>query len=298
MRACVIGNCQADGLGDWMRLLVPGAEVEAFSVAGVDPGDPAARETWRAMLDRSEVVITQIGPQHQTRFGVPSAEVLEAEGRRVLRAPWIMFRGLHPDCAFLFDKGAIVNGAAGAHHSGIAVAACLEGLSQDGALQLFNGLTYSALGYFDAFATAAEVMTDHWRAAGLDASAWLTRPLTPFMNTINHPVVAVLGDVMRQVLARAGIEIVEPGTAPDDRLAGSGAWPVYPEIAARLGLSGSTAFAWPDRVVEREALVAGTYAVLSALAERGPASESVADHPASKPVIDRARAYIRDHVRR
>lgn len=294
MRVGVIGSCQADGLADWARLFMPDAEVEAFSVAGVDPGDATARAVWGAMLDRSDLIVTQIGPSHQARFGVPSAESLEAQGRRVLPAPWILFRGFHPDCAFLFDKGAIVNGAAGAHHSAIAVAGCLEGLPEARTLQLFNSMTYAALGYFDAFAKAAEVMGDHWRAAGLDASAWLERPLRPFMSTINHPVVDMLGDVTRQILERAGIETVEPTTIPDDRLAGAGAWPIYPEIAARLGLTGSTAYSYPDRTVSREAQVAGTYAAISA---RGAAADVVADHPASKPVIDRARAFIRDRVR-
>lgn len=297
MRVCVIGNCQADGLADWVSRLVPGAEVEAFSVAGIDPDDPAVRAAWRGMLDRSELAITQIGPAHQARFGIPSPDALEAEGLRVLPAPWIMFRGFHPDCVFLFDKGVIVNGAAGAHHSGIAAAAFLEGLPETRALQLFNSFTYSALGYFDAFATASEVMSDHWRAAGLDASRWLKRPLTPFMSTINHPTVDVLEDVARQMLARAGIETVASGETPIDRLAGSGVWPIYPEIAQRLGLTGGTDFAYPDRLVSREAQVAGTYAALQAMAARGSASEAGADHPASRPVIDRARAFIRDHVK-
>jgi len=298
MRACVIGNCQADGLADWLRLLVPGLEVEAFAIAGVDPQDLAARATWRAMLDRADLVVTQIGPAHQARFGIPSPEALRVEGRQVLPAPWILFCGFHPDCVFLFDRGAIVNGAAGAHHSGIAAAACLEGLPEARALGLFNTFTYSALGYFDVFATAAEVMTDQWRAAGLDASAWLTRPLSAFMSTINHPVVEMLGDVMRQILTQAGIDWVEPDQAPPDRLTSSGVWPIYPEFAARLGLTGATAFVYPDRSVSREDLVAGTYAALADMTARGTAAEAGADHPASKPVIDRARAFIRDHVKR
>lgn len=297
MRALVLGNCQAEGLADWARLLAPHLTVEAFSVAGVDSEDREARAAWRAMLDRSDIVISQIGQGHQTRFGVPSAEALAAEGRRVLPAPWILFRGFHPDCVFLFDEGRIVHGAAGAHHSGIAAAACLEGLSEARALGLFNALTYAALGYFDAFLTAAEVMRDQWAAAGLGASAWLTPPLQPFMSTINHPVVAVLGDVMGQILRRGGIETVAVAAAPEDRLAAAGTWPIYPEIAGRLDLPGATAFAYPDRLVSREEQVAGTYAAITAMVARGSTSAGGGDHPASRPIIDRARAFIRDHVR-
>ncbi|MBU1345711.1 MAG: hypothetical protein KKA16_02035 [Alphaproteobacteria bacterium] len=298
MRACVVGNCQADGIADWLRLFLPDAEVEAFSIAGVDADSAEERAIWRAMLDRSDLVVTQIGQVHQARYGIPSPEALRSEGRRVLLAPWITFRGFHPDCVFLFDRGAIVHGAAGPHHSAMAVAACLEGLTETRALGLFNGFSYSALGYFDAFATAAEVMTDQWSQAGLDAAAWLTSRPTPFMSTINHPVVDVLGDVARQVLRRADIDMVEPSQRPIDRLLAAGAWPIYPGLAARLGVPSSTAFAYPDRQVSLEDLVAGTYAALSDLTARGLAADVGGGHPASKPVIDRARAFIRDHVRR
>ena len=298
MRVCVIGNCQATGLANWARLMMPESDVQSFSLAGVDPDDSLPRAVWRDLLDRSDLVITQVGPAHQARFGIPSVEAIQAEGRRSLPAPWIIFRGFHPDCALLFDKGVIVNAAAGPYHSSIAAAAYLEGLDEARALTLFNALTFSALGYFDAFGAAADIMSDEWAAIGLDASVWLTKPLHPFMSTINHPVSEVLGDVMRQLLQRAGIAAVEPETSANDTLISQGVWPIYPEIAGRLGLTGSTDFVLPDRPVSREAQVAGTYAALRAMGAPETVADVGGDHPASKPVIDRARAFIRNYVKR
>lgn len=297
-RVCVIGNCQAEGLAGWARLMMPDNDVQFFSLAGVDPDDNLAREVWTNLLDRSDLVITQVGPTHQARFGIPSAEQILAQGRQVLRAPWIIFRGFHPDCVLLFDKGVIVTGASGPYHSSIAAGACLEGLEEARALELFNVLTFSALGYFDAFRAAGDIMREEWAAIGLDASGWLTQPQRPFMSTLNHPVSEMLGDVMRQLLRGAAIDMVEPHASATDTLLSHGVWPVYPEIAHRLGLEGGTSFIAPDRSVSREVQIAGTYAALGALRSGGAVIDPGGDHPASRPVIDRARAFIRSYVRR
>ena len=291
-RVCIIGNCQADGLADWIGALAPALTVEAFSVAGVRPDDPEAKARWRALLDRSDWVVMQTGPEHRARFDLPEPAALETEGRRVTLAPWIIFRGFHPDCTYLFHKGATVPGAAGPLQSALALAARLEGLSRQRAVRLYNAYVYARLGYFDAYAAALDLMAEEWTALGLDPSLWLVRRPEPFMHTINHPVPAVLEDVARQLLARSGFAATAPTHAPPDRLIGGGTWPVYPEIAERLGVEGGTAYRRPGLPdAPLEAAVAAAYDGLDAALADG----FVFDETAS-PLIARARAFIRDEV--
>lgn len=290
--ACVIGNCQADGLADWLTALSPGLTVEAFSVAGVRADDPEAKARWRGMVDRSDWVVMQTGPDHRARFGLPEPEALRAEGRRVTPAPWIIFRGFHPDCTYLFHKGATVPGAAGPLHSALALAARLEGLPRARALRLYNAYAYARLGYFDAHAAGLDLMREEWSAMGLDASRWLAPQSEPFMHTINHPIPAVLEDVARQLLAGVALPAADPVIQPQDRLVGGGTWPVYPEIAQRLGVEGGTAYRRPGLPdAPLEATVEAAWAGLdSALADG-----FIFDDTAS-PLIARARAFIRDQV--
>lgn len=293
MRACVIGNCQADGLADWLSALSPQVTAEAFSLTGVQPQDPEARARWRALIDRSDWVVMQAGPDHRARFGLPEPEALTAEGRRVSRAPWILFRGFHPDCTYLFHKGAPIPGAAGPLQSALALAARLEGLTPSRARGLFNAYAYARLGYFDAYGAAQALMCADWTAMDLDPSPWLARRSEPFMYTVNHPVPAVLEDVARQLLTGAGLTPLDaPVETPQDRLIGGGAWPVYPEIAERLGVQGGLAYRRPGLPdTPLEAAIEAAYVGLdSALADG-----FVLDDTAS-PVIARARAFIRDEV--
>jgi hypothetical protein len=71
-----------------------------------------------------------------------------------------------------------------------------------------------------------------------------------FMHTPNHPKLHVLADVCRAVMAREKI-----GVLPDvelylkDNLAVSACWPVYPEVAAKLGIQGHYHFKKPGEPV-------------------------------------------------
>ena len=58
----------------------------------------------------------------------------------------------------------------------------------------------------------------------------------------NHPRITVVRDIARAVLARAGIEAEYGDALPADNLANGPVYPVYPEIAERLGVEGSLLF--------------------------------------------------------
>ncbi len=299
-RAFVLGNCQAEGLSEWMRAAAPGVPIENASIAGVAPGDPGAAAAWSGMIDRSDTVFCQLTDGQLAGYNLPSPGDMARAGKTFLRLPVVAFKGFQPDCTYVFTGGHAATGAMGPYHSAIAVAAFLEGLSVERALGLFNTFVYAALGYFAEFETASAVLLETAAEMGLDLSAGVRRGGPVFMHTINHPGIAILGEVAFQALARAGIASSSNAPAPRDALGDSFRWPVYPEIAARLDVPGSLTFqrssAGGEDLMDLSAVVRATFASLEALqAASGPIVLD-RDRPMATPVIERAQAFIRRHV--
>lgn len=298
-RIFVLGNCQAQGLSDWMRVMVDGAVIENASIAGVAPGDPTALG-WPASIEAADTTFCQLTDEQLTTYGLALPETLARAGKTYVPLPVVAFKGFQPDCTYVFTGGQPAVGAMGPYHSAIAAAAFLEGLSTERALGLFNTFAYAALGYFDEFDAACTVLKEKSLAMGLDLSAALQRGAPAFMHTINHPSISILGEIARQGLARAGLEAHGEVPAPHDHLGDSFRWPIYPEIAARLDLPGSLSFQRSNAghldVVDLRTLVEATYASLKALqGSSGPISLDQ-DRPMATPVIERAQAFIRRHV--
>jgi hypothetical protein len=142
--------------------------------------------------------------------------------------------------------GAVQGSPAGAYHSAIIAAAFSLGVAEDDVAQLFNRMVYGRLGYLAGFDVARSLFLEHLAGYGLDMAAefesWHAEG--PFMHGINHPRGLVLADVMRAAAIRAGLlgasaPFVRP---PFDHLAADTIWPVYPEIAAVLGVPGGMLF--------------------------------------------------------
>lgn len=299
-RIFVLGNCQAEGLSEWMRRMTAGTVVENASIAGVAAGDPNAATAWTGSIGSADAVFCQLTDQQLNDYGLASPAAITQAGKTFVRLPVVAFKGFQPDCTYVFTRGHPALGAMGPYHSAIAAAACLEGLSVERALGLFNAFTYSALGYFSEFDAASTVLKEASEAMGLDLSTVVQRGGPVFMHTINHPGIAILGEIALRGLGRVGIVADASAPAPHDHLGDSFRWPVYPEIAARLNVSGSLAFQRSNvgqlDSVDLQTLVEATYASLAALqAESGPISLDQ-DRPMATPVIERAQAFIRRHV--
>ena len=298
-RIFVLGNCQAQGLSEWMRAMVDGVVIENASIAGVAPGDPTALG-WPALIDAADTIFCQLTDEQLTAYGLPLPEAVVMTGKTYVPLPVVAFKGFQPDCTYVFTGGQPAVGAMGPYHSAITAAAFLEGLSAERAIGLFNTFTYAALGYFDEFDAAYTVLKEKALAMGLDLSAALQRGAPSFMHTINHPSTWILGEVARQGLARAGLDAKRDVPAPHDHLGDSFRWPIYPEIAARLDLAGSLSFQRSNAghldVVDLRTLVEATYASLEALQAAGGPISLDQDRPMATPVIERAQAFVRRHV--
>ncbi|MBX3477080.1 MAG: hypothetical protein KF910_05705 [Brevundimonas sp.] len=283
MRIGVLGNCQAAGLGAWLQAGSPGIETCVHIVNRFDFRDPAVVAGVVAELAACDRVLIQNMGETQPALTALVHGARDAVGDGGLLWPVISFDGLHPDCVYVLRDDAPIDGAMGPYHSALACAAWQEGLAPARALGLFNAFAYAALGYFDAFDSAAARLLDRAGRLGFDLGSLVTPPGV-FMHTVNHPTIHALAPVAEQALDRLGLARVARPTPPPDTLAASAIWPVYPEIARRLDLSAAA--------LDLAALVAAEYAAL----DRDRDARGPFDYAETTPAVARARAFIRERL--
>jgi hypothetical protein len=138
-------------------------------------------------------------------------------------------------------------------HSRIAIAAFLGGLDAPEAAALFNRLAFSRLGYLGRFAEEHALLLERYS----NVSATDLAPLFAkwaatgcFMHSDNHPKSHVLHDVARLACLLLGLAGAEAGESPVPRdfLAHLPHHPVYPEIAAHLGVEPAPSFRLPNGI--------------------------------------------------
>lgn len=287
MKIGVLGNCQAHGVAQCIRLLAPQVEVVSRSVSLADGDNAEVIAAVAAEMAVCDLALIQTLNEVQPRLAGLFETALAQTGSRARRWPSIIFRGFHPDCVYVVRDGRVAEGIAGPYHSALLCAAWAEGLPPERAALLFNAFAYAALGYFDAFDEAVALLEPQARRHGFDLSAFLNAPASPFMHTVNHPRVEILQSVAAQVLDLAGVSRVPTAPLPDDELSHGPVWPAYPQLAHRGGWTPAPA-SWDPRDMKAVARLA--YDALDKLGDR------TLGQAAGEQAIQKARDYIRTHV--
>ena len=270
----VVFNCQAMGLASSLQLLCDGLEVEHH--------DPSSftkhQERLVGSLDTYDRVI--IAPWVERILGISLGHQ-----PNVWRLPAFQFSAYHPDLCNL----SIIGGPLRGNHSALAYAGFKAGLSVDQALQLYGERTYDAMGFFDQWNHSRDEFLQRYAKAGIELAAdfveW-TRS-GPFAYTPGHPKVACLRDIARAALHRDGLPVRNTSLLPHDVMANAVVYPVYPEIASRLGACGDYLFKIPGeyRLIGLDAFVRDSYAFYAATPDLVPNAPHL-------PVVERAMAVI------
>jgi hypothetical protein len=156
--------------------------------------------------------------------------------------PTLFFSAFQPDFAYVHHSVSPL----GNPTSAIVAFGIKHGFSVDETIGLFRGEVFEALGYLDAWNSAARVLIDDGDRCGVDLrgviDSWSTMEC-PFY-TPNHPKLAVLADMARAIALALSMPLAfaRPEAMLPDRLSSNVWWPVYPEIGARLGIRGSYDF--------------------------------------------------------
>ncbi len=247
-RIAVIGNCQARGVVDALRILVPGARLQLIPMGSLGRRERSL-DTFAARLADCDHVFSQ--PFPAGFFPEGGSEALRARLPRMRLFPAIVFTAFHPDAVYVGDltsvaRTTLVPSPLGTYHSAITLFGFLRGLSPERIDGLFREDVFSRLGYLDAWDIAAADLIASSRAIGFDLSGDLLRWSRGglFMHNINHPRLNVLGDIAARLAREAGlaprtvaVEAYAPDALLDDAI-----WPVYPAVATLYGVAGSLVF--------------------------------------------------------
>ncbi|MBA8878924.1 WcbI family polysaccharide biosynthesis putative acetyltransferase [Phyllobacterium myrsinacearum] len=232
VRVAVVGNCTAIGIANAIKVLSPDAFVQHFSVADIHTLEPSRLKSMFEGFDLS-LSFAEIGNYASIN------EQVSKIGRSVLW-PSIVFTGYHPDITYFGIEGRVATSCLGAYNSRIVAVAYASELSVEDTAERFNALTFGRLGYFDAYELGRQQFLRTAKQYNLDLEEDFARweKSDPFMYTINHPKIAVVNDLARNLLEASGLAIKRDVTMDEtvhDYFADGIVWPVYPEIAQRIG---------------------------------------------------------------
>lgn len=242
MTMCVLSSCQTRTLVSALRVLLPRARVFGFNVFLAKSAED--RCLIASYAESADVVFSLwLGSEADA---LCSSSLAAKIGTFVL-VPSITFRGFHPDMTYIRTPAGNMSGPLSDYHSAIAAAAYVRGFSVTKTADLFNERMFSELKYFEAYNTSREELLVTFGQHNLNLGDALDRweRMGCFMYTINHPRRIVLCDLARCMCGLAGVRVELELPIEDfveDYMAFDNVFPVYPQIAARLGFRGGFRF--------------------------------------------------------
>lgn len=269
----MIGNCQARGVAQAIRLFLPESPVTFLPMGHLkrDHGDMDGLVGTLAGFDH--VFAQSFPPGLLPGGGIATLQQREA---RLHLFPTVVFSAFHPDMVYAgrtedLASLALARSPLGQYHSAIVLFAHRLGLTVAETARLFREDVFRSLGYLDYWDPAVRELMGLGVAVGFgldrEMARWARRGA--FMHVINHPKGFVIGDIARRLLTESGFDPapVEMEDYLGDELARDVIWPVYPPIAEVYGLTGSYLFkakprkdAMP-RLYDLSGFIAASYAL-------------------------------------
>tara|TARA_R110000868_G_scaffold18003_2_gene78270 strand:+ start:19106 stop:21046 length:1941 start_codon:yes stop_codon:yes gene_type:complete len=261
MRLSIISNCQKDSLAVCIDALNHGFEIDTYMIHEV----MADLDQLHTILNDSAFIFAH----------TPLRSVVPAEmAHKVTYFPNIAFSAYHPDLTFARacrngGEPEAIFGPLHIYNSAIAVFGYKEGIPLDEILTFYNADSYARLGYFDQWTNARRELLTEGESCGIPLGALFERwsRNQAFMYSSNHPILLVMEDIARELLQRIGMFYFPESKHEllQDPLKAQPIWPIYPEIAERLGLRGSTSFKIndPHGAMDMRDFVRNSYEVFS-----------------------------------
>lgn len=261
----VFGNCQANGIADCLAAMLPSARILPGFARDIREGLIDFEKT----LSQSDVVVTLTSMRARV---TSTLKDLNRTHVPVIVLPTIYYTGFHPDFIHVAAAGRGVKSPVGSGNSAIALAGWLDGLSVEQTVSLFRREIFEHLGYLEYDRQAESNLLSEAKGLGFDLDDEMRRWRSTgcFVYAPNHPKINVLASLARATL---GLLDVKPTVQHVEQLipdlfAANVSWPVYPELAAKLGVpgeyvfkpaSGSRKVAAPLRTLDLEAFVRGSF---------------------------------------
>lgn len=227
-RFLLLGSCQVYGIGMCLRRLRPGDAVTSHSWSN-PPSD----------LDPAAFDLIFFQPP-----GAKGRKLFPRMPDSAIPIPRFHFGGFHPD---YFHTPTVAKGARDislpGDHSVLIMAAFRAGVPRAHVADLFNAYVFAQLGYFDEFDNARSFAVRMAAPLGFDVAPLMVPEGPPFMHNPPHPKISHLWQAARMLCEHVDLETEQGEALPPDPYLDLGSWPLYPEIARRIGGDGSRRFA-------------------------------------------------------
>lgn len=222
----VSSNCQTGGISATLKILFPGQAIVPIPL----PNKEDAAGIYKL---KSELVDADVW------FSSGLFDLVENANVNLVKVPSIYFDAFHPDITYAHDfvtkKNTNVH-----YNSAIAGWAYNNKIDPRDATKLFNGYTYSQLGYLDRWRSSLnefKSISVEFGVAPRDFDEFFNKIKRTgcFMHSINHPNIYAISEFVK-LIAKNLIAFDQAIVIPDGLT--NDLWPVYPEIALNLGLEG------------------------------------------------------------
>ena len=242
----LLGNCQVRPLSRLMLAMCGDADVAAIELVAESIRRLDERENEISkLISESDVIFFHL---HGEGIRVFEKNYPEAV-KKVRYIPRVTFSAFHPDIDYVEDaQHRQLSGPMGPYQSAIAFFGWKNALSVSQTLDLFREDIYESLGYFAYGDASRDLLLLEGDRTGIPMAGiinnWSSRGC--WMHSMNHPKLFALADVARILLERENIETL-PGVEEfvEDEMNFEVVWPIYPEIAKKLGLVGYYVFKRP-----------------------------------------------------
>lgn len=255
IKVLVIGNCQAKGLARCIQGFT--GDVIATSLHSTPKTlEQLQNGQFDHFLAARDLIL--LHPNHLLRTSIERRN--PSVTSKIRPVPRIGFAAFHPDITYVNTKegNIIAGGQMGQYQSSIAYYGWRHGLSLEETYALFRDEVFDHLGFYNYWDTAKESLLLEGIKAQLPLEMLFERwsRLGTWMYSMNHPSIHVLADIAREVLKREGITTLPHAEHYiEDNLRASVVWPVYPEIAKKLGVEGWYGFKLPDAICPKKHLM-------------------------------------------
>ena len=243
MKIFICGNCQLDALTD--------AVIAALDIQGIKSEVSGRRYNDKAFADADksgalcrflngfDLVVTNT---YQLKA------YLDRHNSTYCFLPDLFFHGFHPDICYLrFSRAST---PLFFHKSTAMSLIVFFGWQNDWSIERtassFTDGVFDSLGYFDAFTDSIDALDERFRALNFLSEQTIFELSKPErgMHEIGHPTLRVSFSLLKEIFFKLNIELqITYSDVSDagvtDALSNEVIWPVYPEIAQRLGFRGS-----------------------------------------------------------
>ena len=235
----VVGHCQAASLAKVMGAITRRDDFDHIHMGGLRS---ESRDNIAETLTKHDslIVLSNFLAEIKTYLSDKLGKI------EIIVAPTIYFTGYHPD--FVHATGG-VRSPLGNPQSAIGLYGLLNRLTIEETAKLYCDYAYESLGYYNHWKSSIEMLRAESNISGIDLVSMLPRWQASgcFLFTPNHPMLRVMIDIGVALVEKMGqtIHLRRPDRLMVDPFQNGPIFPVFPEIASRIGLDGDYMFRGP-----------------------------------------------------